>query len=195
MSKKVKDVSNEDINPYELDKLSKVPSWLVILILKYWAAAAAVFFIAIGGIDIGFDFSQNQFTDYASIMAESFILVVLIALFTAIFINYIVRPLTRLMYNRRNNTFRYNMINMKGFKSFILALIYSFAITIILFFITMLLSYKGWVLNVFGRSDGGIEPFTYALCFIVVDAIFLLIKNLIIMLYERIKYKMQIRGE
>ena len=125
-------------------------------------------------------------------MAESFILVVLIALFTAIFINYIVRPLTRLMYNRRNNTFRYNMINMKGFKSFILALIYSFAITIILFFITMLLSYKGWVLNVFGRSDGGIEPFTYALCFIVVDAIFLLIKNLIIMLYERIKYKMQI---
>ena len=46
MSKKVKDVSNEDINPYELDKLSKVPSWLIILILKYWAAAAAVFFIA-----------------------------------------------------------------------------------------------------------------------------------------------------
>ena len=31
-------------NPYETDKLAKIPSWIKILLLKYWAAAAAFFF-------------------------------------------------------------------------------------------------------------------------------------------------------
>ena len=42
-----------DIDPYKVDKLSKIPSWLIILILKYWAAAAAVFFSVIAGPDNG----------------------------------------------------------------------------------------------------------------------------------------------
>ena len=42
MSKKEKRIE-EEFDPYKVDKLSKIPSWLIILVLKYWAAAAAVF--------------------------------------------------------------------------------------------------------------------------------------------------------
>ena len=59
----------ENLNPYQVDKLSKIPSWIIIAILKYWAAAAAVFFILIGGLDIGIDFSQIE--DQAHATAQS----------------------------------------------------------------------------------------------------------------------------
>lgn len=195
MKNKVKEQSSADINPYNLDKLSKVPSWLIILLLKYWAAAAAVFFIVIGGLDIGFDFTTGDLEDFAAAMSVSFTIVILIALFLALFTNYIVRPIVRLMYNRRNNCFKYNMINMKGFKSFLVSLLYMFFMSFLLFFVTGFLSMHGWVLNPFGTSGGqGIEPFTYALFFVVFDAIFILIKNGIMAIYERIKYKKQIKG-
>lgn len=32
-------------NPYQSDKLAKIPSWIKILLLKYWAAAAAFYFL------------------------------------------------------------------------------------------------------------------------------------------------------
>ena len=41
---------------------SKIPSWILITIVKYWAAAAAVFCIIIGGLDIGFDFLPKTAT-------------------------------------------------------------------------------------------------------------------------------------
>ena len=66
--KKKADQNNIDeineLNPYEVDKLSKIPSWLVIIFIKYWAAAAAVFFMAIGGLDIGVDLSQSGDLNY-----------------------------------------------------------------------------------------------------------------------------------
>ncbi|MDE6584476.1 MAG: hypothetical protein K2K15_03650, partial [Anaeroplasmataceae bacterium] len=72
MSKRVK-VEEKDVNPYKVDKLSRIPSWIILLILKYWAAAAAVFFMAIGGIGIGFDFSQGNLTDPYAAMADSIV--------------------------------------------------------------------------------------------------------------------------
>jgi len=51
MKKKVEEELNKETNPYQLDKLSKVPSWLIVLVLKYWAAAAAIYFIGMS-VDI-----------------------------------------------------------------------------------------------------------------------------------------------
>lgn len=193
MRKQVKDDINE-INPYSVDKFSKIPTWLIVLLLKYWAAAAAVFFIAIGGMDIGFDFSQTATDDPYANMAISILLIILIGLFLALFLNYIIRWLVRLMYNRRNNTFKYNMINCKGFKSFLLCLPYCLIISIILFFLVSFLSYKGLVIDLFGSTGGsGIEPFSYGFCFILVDSIFLIIKNILMNLYNRYKYYKQMR--
>ena len=39
---------NNEFNPYATDKLAKIPSWIKILFLKYWVAAATLFFFGIG---------------------------------------------------------------------------------------------------------------------------------------------------
>ena len=180
-----------EFNPYEVDKLSKIPSWLVIIFIKYWAAAAAVFFMTIGGLDIGIDLSQSGDLTYN--LSTSFMIIVLIALGMAILSNYAIKQLVLMMHNRRRNTFRYNIINFRGFSAFLAYLVYMFVVSFILYFVTVFLSYKGWVLNAFGQSSAGIEPFTYGFCFIIVDGIFVSIKDLIIMIYQRIVYYKQMK--
>lgn len=191
MSKKKKE-NIDEINPYEVDKLSKIPSWLIIFVLKYWAAAAAVFFTIIGGLDIGIDFSKDNYKDaIASInMSEQIILIIGFAI--SLLLNYAVKQVVILLNNRRNNTYRYNLINQTGLLGFFLNLIYGIVVSFILFFVISFLGYKGWIFNLFGNSDYGLEPFSYGLCFIVVDIICVLIKNLISNIVQRIQYKRQL---
>ena len=53
-----------EINPYEVDKLSKIPSVVKIIFLKYWAAAAAVFFMVISNFIVDFLFIILQSPNY-----------------------------------------------------------------------------------------------------------------------------------
>lgn len=192
--KQQKEKIDNELNPYELDKLSKVPSWLIISFMKFWAAAAAIFFVGISN-DI-FDFSASETQDPYAIQAQSLALIIVFAVFLAVFIGVMVRPFVRLMYNRRNNTYKYNMVNCKGIKSFFLNLIYMFPMSFILYFLTIFLSDLGLVLDPFGTTGGtGIEPLTYGFCFLIVDTIFCFIKNGIIELRQRYIYNKQIKGE
>ncbi|MGM9969883.1 MAG: hypothetical protein ACI35S_05750 [Anaeroplasma sp.] len=189
MSKKKRFEAEEEFNPYEVDKLSKIPSGIVVIILKYWAAAAAVFFLLIGGLDIGLDFSVIENDDIMAQLDMCFKIIVVIAFGLTVFFNYIIKPIVNLMYNRRNNTYKFNMINMKGFLSLFVHFIYMFSVSFILFFVISFLGSKHLILNLFGSNAGyGIEPFSYGFCFIVVDGIFVLLKNLIWNLYQRYVY-------
>ncbi len=200
MKKEVQDIN--DVDPYKVDKLSKVPSWLIVLILKYWAAAAAIYFIGMDTFVINWSETDQMAakTDGLDALAyglsQAIILTILFGLFLALFSNYIVRPFVRMMYNRRNNTFRYNMVNVKGFKSFLLSLAYNMPLSFLLTIIVVWMGYYGFVLDPFGTTGGtGVEPFSYALVYIIVDAVFVLIKDLIVNLYQRAKYKKQMRSE
>ncbi len=193
MKNNVKDENQLDERPYKVDRLSKIPAWLVILLLKYWAAAAAVFFGLIGGLDIHLDFSDKQEATAAEIMSNNIVIVVFLALILALFTNYLIRPVIRNIFNGRNGVYKYNMINIKGFLSFVLSLIYNLVISIILFFVVTFFGSKGWIWNPFGTTNYGIEPFSYGLFYIVVDFIFLFFKDLILYIIERIKYKRQTR--
>jgi hypothetical protein len=87
-----KDVNN--INPYEVDKLSKIPSWLIVILLKYWAAAAAVYFSLIGGMELGLDFSQwEDSTDLALRFSQDITVIIVLAFALAIVLNYICKPI------------------------------------------------------------------------------------------------------
>ena len=192
MKKKADQNNIDEINPYEVDKLSKIPAWLIIIFIKYWAAAAAVFFMTIGGVDIGIDLTKEGDLNYN--LNISFTIIVLIALGMAVLNNYAIKQLVIMMHNRRRNTYRYNIINFKGFSAFLAYLVYMFVVSMILYFLTLFLGYKGWVLNPFGTNGGyGIEPFTYGLCFIIVDAVFVTIKDLVVMIVQRIIYKKQMK--
>ena len=188
-----KDVNN--INPYEVDKLSKIPSWLIGILLKYWAAAAAVYFSLIGGLELGLDFSLwEDGADLAIRFQQDLSIIIILAFALAIVLNYICKPIIRLMYNRRNNTYRFNMINGKGIVFFVITMLYTLVLSILLYIVTLFLSAHGLVLDLYGTTDNtGIEPFTYALCFIIIDGIFILMKNGISILIKRYQYKKQLQ--
>ena len=184
-TKKVKD-ENMDFNPYEVDKLARVPSWIKILLLKYWAAAAACFLL-MGAWELGL----NVFNDSPDVTIR---LVILLGLFLTVLMNYPIRVIIRLMYNRRNNTYKYNMVNMKGLKTLPLALVYNMAIAILIFILNVnFLSKFHLVFDPFGTTDGtGIEPFTIALVYMLIDGICIIVKNIIVMIAQRVIYKRQI---
>lgn len=192
--RKNKENSEEIINPYEVDKLSKIPSWVIIIFLKYWAAAAASFLL-FGLQSLGIMVTSNAQADEVAQVETTVKILVMLTLFTAVLMNYVVRVVVRLLYNRRNNTYRYNLINCKGFKSFILALLYSAVVTTIMFFITYWLSSIHAVFDPFGTTGGiGIEPFTYGLWYMIVDSVFVIAKDLILEIRLRTIYKRQIQG-
>lgn len=195
MSKKVKDESQqEQPNVYKMGALSKVPAWLIALLLKFWAAAAAVFFSVIGGLDVGLDFSATP-DDRLSQMSADLSIVVIIALVLALFMNYIVKPVVHMFNSSKDDTHKFMLINQRGFLAFLMSLGYNLVLSIMLYFITVFLGYKGWVLNLFGSTNYGIEPFTYAFCYLVVDLIFLTIKNLIVYIRERVRYNAQMKED
>ena len=191
MKKKTTQDDIDELNPYELDKLSKIPVWLVVIFLKYWAAAAAVFFMTIGGIDIGITLSDEGDISYN--FGVSFTIILLIALGMAVLFNYGIKQIVFMMHNRRRNAFRYYLIPTRGLSSFLLHLVYMFVVSLILYFLTIFLGSKGWVLNPFNGGNYGIEPFTYGLSFIIVDGIFVSLKDLGIMIYQRVIYKKQMQ--
>ena len=190
-TKKVKD-ENMEINPYEVDKLAKVPSWIKILLLKYWAAAAACFLL-FGISELGL----NIYADSEVAVVENNVrLILLLTVFFAVFMNYVVRVFVRLMFNRRDNTYKWNLINFKGFLSFAASLVYNFFMAIIIFVIIVLvLAPNHLVLDPFGTTGGiGIEPFTVGFVYLIVDGVVVIIKNLIVATVQRIKYYSQLKS-
>jgi hypothetical protein len=189
---KVKD-ENVDINPYQVDKLAKVPSWIKILLLRYWAAAAACFLL-FGISELGLNiYEEGEYAD----VELNVKLILLLALFFSIFTNYVVRVFVRLMYNRRDNTYRLNLINFKGVLSFVASLAYNLVMAILVFVLNVgVLSKYGLVLDPFGTTGGiGIEPFTVGFLYIILDGVFIIIKDIIVMIFQRVQYKIQNRSE
>lgn len=191
---KTKKVENRNINEteyVEFHKTSKFPAGVLILILKFWAAAAAVFF---GTMDSCM-FELSATDDEMANLRFTFVLIVFIALMLTLIMNYAIRPIVSMMHNRRNNCFKYHMVNLKGFKSFLISFPYYFALSVMLYHITVFLGEHNLVLNPFGNTGFGIEPFTYALCFMLLDSTFIIIKNIIMMAYQRYKYFKQINND
>ena len=192
--RKNKENNEEIINPYELDKFSKIPSWLIIIVLKYWAAAAASFLL-FGLQSLGIIVTGLANADEAAQAELTVKILVMLTLFTTLLMNYAVRIVVRMLYNRRNNTYIYNMVNCKGFLSFILSFLYAAVCTTIMFFITYWLSSIHMVFDPFGTTGGvGIEPFTYGLWYLLIDTVFVFIKDLIVEIRQRVVYKRQIQG-
>jgi len=182
----------DEINPYQVDKFSRIPNGLIISFLKFWAAAAAVFFILIGGRDLGLDFSKPLADGYAE-MSRTIIGIILVSLFLAILLNYGIKHLAHLMHSRRNNAKRWMIYNQKGFLTFLVYLVYCFICMILTFlFVAFLSSYK--LIPSFLENAGvGIEPFSFGLIFLLIDGVFLLIKNYTLKLIKVLKYRRLIK--
>ena len=181
-------------NPYELDKFSKIPSWIKILFLKYWAAAAAVFFFLISNFLLDFTQFEEEGKQLSSNMTIDFAVLLFICLGLTLFFTYIVRPIVRFMFNRQNNTFKFNMVNIPGLWALPVTFAYMFIVSFAIYPIQFIFTVKwGINTNLFGQA-AGIDPFTFGLMFIIIDSVFLLIKNLFLMIYQRVTFKKQINA-
>ena len=189
------EIKEIDANPYELDKFSKIPSWIKIFFLKYWAAAAAVFFFLISNFLLDFTEFEDAGKKVGTNFALDFTVILFLCLGLTLFFTYIVRPIVRFMFNRQDNTFKYNMVNVRGLWALPINFTYMFIVSILIYPMQFIFTVKwGINTNLFGQA-AGIDPFTYGLMFLIVDTIFISIKNFIIMLYQRIIYKKQINAE
>lgn len=174
---KKKEELNKDLNPYANDKIAKIPSWLKILLLKFWVAGATFFFFGVA----------NELVDATAGNAAD-IYFVFISFGMGLMNEYITKNIVRFMKNSRDNTYYYNMVNQKGVLSLFLNILYGFVTVFPIVFIASFLASKGLVWNFFGAEGfGGIEPITDATIYIVVDFIFLFIKNSSISIYKRCK--------
>ena len=191
----IDEIKEINANPYELDKFSKIPSWIKILFLKYWAAAAAVFFFLISNFLLDFTQLEEEGKKAESNLTIDFMVILFICLGLTLFFTYIVRPIVRFMFNRQDNTFKYNMVNVRGLWALPLNFAYMFIVSFCIYPLQFIFTVKwGINTNLFGQAVG-IDPFTYGVMFLIVDSIALLIKNGIIMIYQRISYKKQINAD
>ena len=177
--KKEKNFNETEFNPYDLDKLAKVPAWIKILLLKYWVAAAAFFFFLIGN-----PISQGYIDDLERMFNVNF---VFLGLGIALFNDIIVRNIVKLMKNSRDDTFKLNMINMRGIPSLFINLAYSYLLLIPAILICAAMSSRGIFVN-FLSVSGGMDPLTFAFVYFSLDMICIGIKDLIIYIHLLIKY-------
>ncbi len=176
---------NNEFNPYASDKLAIVPSWIKVLFLKYWVAAATFYFFGVANPLIslqGEDFDLvNTFEPYY----------LFLSLGLALFTEYITKNFIKFMKNDRDDTTRFNLINQKGVVSLFLNLAYAFAIMIPMILILVVLASHNLVFDTLNGQGNmaAIEPFTAGFVYIALDAIAVSIKNLILYLYKQAKFK------
>ncbi len=176
---KKEELDQNDIENYKKPNfLNKIPSWLKILFIKYWAAGAAFYFFGIGSSLLWSSDDDSNSTLF---------LYICLVLGYALVSEYIIKQLVRLMRTSRDDTFYYNMINVKGTKSFFLNLGYAFIVVLPCVYVCGFASAKG-LISIWGSDVDGVDPLVFALVVTFVDFIYLFIKNSIMNYVKKHKF-------
>ena len=179
MSKKV----DNPENAYKEDKLAKIPTWIKIILLKYWVACAAFYFWIMGGNFLWFRHEDYHFDTTLKIIA-------ICSLGYAIFKEYIEKNIIRYMRTSVNETKKYNLINLHGTLSFVAHLFYCLFLTIMMTLICTLFITDE---NMLHLGFIGYGPFTVGFVYLILDLICIGIKDGIVVLVKHIKYKRAIK--
>ena len=179
MNKKVESQNNA----YKQDKLGKIPSWLKILLLKYWVAGAAFYFFGMGSNFIWYKASDDIYTGTLKLF-------LIVGFGYVLFKEYVEKHIIRLMRTSRDDTYRYNLINLHGTISFLLHFVYGMGATLLMMiFVVNVFTYE----NIWDFGSNGAEPFGVAAVYLAIDIIAIAIKNGIIMLIKHMKYKKNLK--
>ena len=169
---------SKEFDPYKIDKLSRIPTWIKALFVKFWFAGVVCYFVIMGlGRVVPNDLDRL-------LLAGAFL-----GLFTDLFVN----PLFRFMESSEKEYNNYMMFPFpfKKYWTFFTNIIYYIAVTVIVMYI-----YSGinqLLVIIFERYEGyvslGVEPLIYGVFCLIVDMAFIGIKDLIVYLVERDKSK------
>lgn len=170
---------------YQNGKFSKIPSWVKIILLKYWVACAAFYFFIMGG-------SYLWYKETDPLLEQSLKVILFLGMGYTLFKEYIEKNIIRYMRTPSDDTYKYNMINLHGTISFFLHFLYCmFIATIAAIFCALFINND----NIYKTGFDGYGPFTVGAVMLGFDIICIAIKDLIIYLIKTIKYKKAIQRQ
>ena len=158
--------SSKEFNPYRTDFLSRIPTFVKALFIRWWFAGVVCFFVNMGlGI-------------YVSATSD---LVLLDGIFLGLFVDVFVNPLFRFMETDRREYNDYMMFPfpLKAYWTFFTNVLYYIGVAVIVNFVYLFI-------NEFMFSLA-IEPLSWALIVVAVDMIFIGIKDLVVHLVKKRK--------
>ncbi len=166
MSKSKKNKQEEQkLNPYSIDKLSKIPAYLKIGFLKFWLAGAC-FLLTFYGLGAVFAFWDR---------------VVIFALLLILGVEYVSNTLIIWMNKPESSTLKYlpHEVNRKSFLSFLATALY---VMVMLVLINYAMELWAWIgIATIGEllSEATIDPISFGLLFVLFDYIWITIRKLI----------------
>lgn len=151
----------KELDPYKIDRLSQMPMWILITILKWWFGGA-VFYLAWMGL---FIISNDGST-------ETIVGGVILGAVIDILLNRIIRFM-----ERGESNDKYIFVTTKKYYSFILNILYGLFIS---FFITYVI---GIPVTLIARTFGyegviALEPISFGLCYVLLDFVLIKLKRL-----------------
>ena len=167
--------SAKEFDPYKRDKLSRIPTWLKAIFIKFWFAGAVCYFII-----FGIRFSNALDT------------VVITGVILGVIVDIMVNPIFGYLESDRKEYDPYIMFPFpfKKFWTFFTNIIYYSGVLICVNY-----SYIGLnlLINLISGTTNeihvGVEPLLFGVLTVIIDMIFIGIKDLIVYLVKRKKLK------
>ncbi len=165
----------KEFDPYKVDKLSRVPTWLKALFVKFWFAGAVCYFIMFG----------IQFADALDT-------VIITGVVMGIVVDVLVNPIFRYMESDRKEYNAYMMFPFpfKKFWTFFTNIIYYVVVLISVYYcyegLNLLI---GLIKGTTNKIHVGVEPLLFGVFTTIADMAFIGIKDLIVYLVKRNKRK------
>ena len=160
-SKNPNEIKHPD--PYAIDRVARIPTWLKVFLMKFWLAGAVYFFAGWG-----------LFTNTIDKLDEILIIGVILGAVIDLFLNRILKW----MKTPDMNTDKYLFVTYKGFFSFLLNILYAVAVTLIIAY-----AYTGInlaIIAIFHLQDTsipfGVEPIGFGILFYLLDLLFVTIR-------------------
>lgn len=168
-------------DPYKADKLSRIPTWVKALFIKFWFAGLVCFFILFG-------------IKFADILDT----VIITGVVFGIIVDLMVNPIFGYLESDKKEYNPYIMFPFpfKAYWTFFTNIIYYLGVMLCVYF-----SYSGlnWLINVIKSTKDivyiGVEPLLFGALSLVIDMAFIGIKDLIVFLVNRAKRKKEDRQD
>ncbi len=161
-----------EFDPYKRDKLSRIPFWIKALLIKFWFFGLVCYLVLMG---LGSLFVTDDGAMSNGAMLD---LLFLCGAVMGLFVECLVNPIFRMMESDRKE-YNYFMMFPFPFKH-----IWTF-ITNILYYLIVVYCVGLAYAAIFGNSFGGVEPLLFGVVCLVVDMIFIGIKDLFVFLIKR----------
>ncbi len=160
---KLKDGRN-NLDPYAIDKLAKIPAGVKVGFLKFWAAGATYYFIA---IPVG------------PYLKDDLDLIVILCLVLGLVIEYIVNNIIRWMNNDKQKTLQYCFYEKKSLASLFINILYATFMVILIYLTYFLISLIFTKLNIdlIQGVGFGAEPTIFGILFFLYDLVVIKIKG------------------